>query len=76
MAFSLQFDTGHDQIRQAVARIQTELGWPPRAAHNALAEYAAAYGVLRRDVAAAILAANSLKRGLGYVMSDIDFDRV
>ena len=60
--------------RHAVTRLETELGWSPATAENALAEYAAAYGVLRHEVAAAILTASSLKRGLGYVLSGVDFD--
>jgi len=60
--------------RHAVTRIETELGWSPATAESALAEYAAAYGVLRHEVAAAILTASSLKHGLGYVLSGVDFD--
>jgi len=60
--------------RHAVTRIATELGWSATAADSALTEYATAYGVLRHEVAAAILTASSLKRGLGYVLSGVDFD--
>ncbi|MEK7324131.1 MAG: hypothetical protein AAB217_02600 [Chloroflexota bacterium] len=60
--------------RHAVTRIETELGWSSTAADSALTEYAAAYGVLRHEVAAAILTAVSLKRGLGYVLSGVDFN--
>lgn len=59
--------------RHAVTRLETELGWSSATAESALVEYAAAYGVLRHEVAAAILTAVSLKRGLGYVLSGVDF---
>jgi hypothetical protein len=66
--------TDFDQVyHMAVARIEAELGWSASTAQTALSEYATAYGVLPREIAMAVLTADSLKRGLGYVMSSVDF---
>lgn len=68
--------TGSEQIyHRAIARMERELGWAPSKAHDAIAEAASAYGVFLDDVAHAVLAARSIKRGLPHVLRQTDFDR-
>ncbi len=60
---------------RAIARMEKDLGWAPSKAHDAIAEAASAYGVFLDDVAHAVLAARSIKRGLTHVLRQTDFDR-
>ena len=65
-----------DQVyNQAVKRIQTELGWTPGKADSMLADLAAGYGVLIDDVAAVVVGARTLKRGLSFALRQSVIDR-
>lgn len=66
---------GEQVYNQAIKRIQTELGWTPGKADNMLADLAAGYGVLIDDVAAAVVGARTLKRGLGSALRQAVIDR-
>ncbi len=59
---------------QAIKRLQAEFGWNSNKAHTALAELAAGYGVLISDVATAVLAAPSLKRGVSLAVRQAVLD--
>ena len=61
--------------KRAIARLAKEFGWAPAKAEDAIAEAASAYGVFLDDIARAVLAARSIKRGLPYVLGQTAFDR-
>lgn len=61
--------------KQAIRRIEKDLGWGAHQAHQALAYIAQANGVFLDDVAEAILGARSLKRGLAYALRQVHFER-
>jgi hypothetical protein len=60
---------------RAIARLEKEFGWAPGIAQDAIAEAASAYGVFLDDIARAVLAARSIKRGLPHVLGQTAFDR-
>lgn len=66
---------GEQVYNQAIKRIQTELGWTPGKADSMLADLAAGYGVLINDVAAAVVGARTLKRGLSCALRRAVIDR-
>ncbi len=66
---------GEQVYNQAIKRIQTELGWTPGKADSMLADLAAGYGVLINDVAAAVVDARTLKRGLSFALRQTAIDR-
>ncbi len=66
---------GEQVYNQAIKRIQIELGWTPGKADSMLADLAAGYGVLINDVAAAVVGARTLKRGLSCVLRQAVIDR-
>jgi|CXWL01.1.fsa_nt_gi hypothetical protein len=66
---------GEQVYNQAIKRIQTELGWTPGKADSMLAGLAAGYGVLIDDVAAVVVDARTLKRGLSFALSQAVLDR-
>jgi hypothetical protein len=61
--------------RQALSRIQDELGWSPGEAHRALAQIAAGHGVFLHDVALAVLSAPSLKLGMSAALRQVVLER-
>ena len=60
---------------RAIARLEKELDWTPSQAQAAIAGFAAAHGVFLDEVAEAVLAAASIKRGLSRALNGLTFIR-
>jgi len=61
--------------RQALSRIQDELGWSPGEAHRALAQIAAGHGVFLHEAAMAVLSIPSLKPGMYTALRQVVVER-
>jgi aspartokinase-like uncharacterized kinase len=67
---------GEEQLyKQAVRRIERDLGLSQSMAHAVLADAAQAYGVFLDDIAQAVLKAKTLKRGIAAALRTAEFDR-